>query len=188
MFDANARYLPAGSQFFAVVRVADQSTELGKKVWPGDVVLCTKLTKERNGGCKVAVHFPCESLLVDGYGSHANWLVYAGRTDFKGFINDDHREKAKATLAEVGDVSAKLVGSETSDPLLVLLERDSEGFRSVKIKAERAPGIQGQVVFSIRDENQLALAQGLFELISEAGARKIFKGLWEEARDAGVLD
>ena len=91
MFDANLRGLPKGTVFFASVN----STCGNMDVSVDDILICKILdcrtenpeilVRRRNGECYKLPH--CD-MFEDFY------LVYEGRLDGKGFLNDKRRENS----------------------------------------------------------------------------------------------
>ena len=100
MFDANAAHIKEGEKFFAEIHAVDaQLTTMGVKC--GDIVLCEHVTK--SGGS------PRDNLTSRVYVSNSaepvnwhydvksedwSWMVYSGRPNGNGFINDKYKKKA----------------------------------------------------------------------------------------------
>lgn len=104
MFDANATGIPVGNKFFAEVHsLNSELTEMG--IVSGDIVLCEHIEKVKSGKwCEESVntkiwtkqdkylghYFYDDSSAELGYGL----LVYSGRTDGTGFIDNAWKQKA----------------------------------------------------------------------------------------------
>lgn len=101
MFDANMRYLPKGTKFFAKVYSVDEESHLyDKGLRNNDLVYCEMLSE--NGNIAEAV------VMMDIYGEmhevreedsfEDSWLVYAGKADGTDFINLRDKNTAMALM------------------------------------------------------------------------------------------
>lgn len=106
MFDANAAHIKCNSKFFAEIHsMNNQLLELGFR--RGDIVLCyhTEKSGERlrkiensmlwNPTSRTWVEYRDELRDCDG---RMGWLVYSGRPNGQGFINETWKTKALAVL------------------------------------------------------------------------------------------
>lgn len=99
MFDANARYIPVGKKFFAEVHCVDsEMCRIG--VITGDIILCEHIFK---GEDEDEVLETAIWTKQDKDKGHYNYLhqssgygllVYSGRPDGTGFINNEWKQKA----------------------------------------------------------------------------------------------
>lgn len=99
MFDANAAHIKCGELFFVEIHEVDNQLEsIGLKC--GDVVLCKHKTKGNSPRENVtSILFTSKN--CKGYEWHFeeksedwSWMVYSGRPNGNGFINDGWRNKA----------------------------------------------------------------------------------------------
>lgn len=103
MFDANAAHIKEGELFFAEVHGTDlQLLDAGIKC--GDIILCSHVKKSEGR--------PRENLIsniwveknsdpikwIANYSDEWSWMVYSGRPDGTGFINDQWKAKALAFM------------------------------------------------------------------------------------------
>lgn len=102
MFDANADHIKCGELFFAEVHSVDvQLDNLGIKV--GDIILCRHTKKNTDKIHRTALSDIWLSNDAEPVGYDSNdtggvkgwaWLVYSGRPNGSGFINDKWKSKA----------------------------------------------------------------------------------------------
>lgn len=100
MFDANASHVNIGEKIFVEVHGSSEFLE-SKGIYRGDILLCehvkksgerfrkndhSKLWKEKDG--------ECVDYLDESDGDDFAWLVYSGRPNGGGFINDTWKAKA----------------------------------------------------------------------------------------------
>ena len=99
MFDANAAHIKCGELFFAEIHAVDaQLTKFGIKC--GDIVLCKHEVKGESLRENVK-SLVFTSVKCDGYewnfderSDDWSWMVYSGRPNGNGFINDKWKSKA----------------------------------------------------------------------------------------------
>ncbi|MFV8383403.1 hypothetical protein ACNO5E_04775 [Vibrio parahaemolyticus] len=100
MFDANADHIPLGQRFFAEVHgVNSQLEEAG--IARGDIVLCEHVEKSsdrivRSLLTKIWVSMAAEPVTYRYEPIHKDWswMVYSGRPDGRGFIDEAWKAKA----------------------------------------------------------------------------------------------
>ena len=98
MFDANAAHIKEDEKFFAEVHAIDSQLECaGIKV--GDIVLCEHIEKTSPRGNLVSKVWLCNQSdpikwLFNPAAEDWAWLVYSGRPNGKGFINENWKQKA----------------------------------------------------------------------------------------------
>lgn len=103
MFDANAAHIKEGELFFAEVHGTD-SQLLNAGIKYGDIILCSHVKKTEGR--------PRENLISNIWASKESepskwiydgsdewsWMVYSGRPDGTGFINEQWKAKALAFM------------------------------------------------------------------------------------------
>lgn len=101
MFDANARHLAKGREFFGKVHYIDDEHQLAKfGVLKGDLILCTMLEKERwNPLIKVHLN-QCDVELRPCDDEEAAWIVFEGTKELTSFICDKSLARAKKMLKD----------------------------------------------------------------------------------------
>lgn len=102
MFDANADHIKCGELFFAEVHSVDmQLSELGVNC--GDILLCRHTKKNtdkihRTAESEIWLSKGSDPVIYDSNSTGCvkgwAWLVYSGRPDGNGFINDAWKSKA----------------------------------------------------------------------------------------------
>ncbi|CAH9015922.1 conserved hypothetical protein [Vibrio phage 217E38-1] len=99
MFDANAAHIKCGELFFAEIHAVDAQLEkMGVNC--GDIVLCKhKVNGEsprENVTTVIFTSIDCEGneWNFDERNDDWSWMVYSGRPNGKGFINEKWKEKA----------------------------------------------------------------------------------------------
>lgn len=104
MFDANARYLPKDTRFFAFFYSCSKDSIFYKEGFrTGDAILCTKL-EDTHVNPKVEVHFKDDSFTINTRDEKVgdSWLIYAGNEDLTDFVRSDELEAAKRYLKSIG--------------------------------------------------------------------------------------
>jgi hypothetical protein len=104
MFDANAAHINIGEIFFAEVHSTDAQLEsMGVAV--GDIVLCSHISNlvgmpRFNYQTKIWTSIDSEpNIYTYTHNTDSwSWMVYSGRINGKGFINDEWKNKAKEFL------------------------------------------------------------------------------------------
>lgn len=103
MFDANAAHIKEGELFFAEVHGAD-SQLLSAGIHNGDIIMVSHVAKSLgrprdNLLSKIWKSKECDPIEWTSNGSREfSWMVYSGRPDGTGFINDQWKAKALAFM------------------------------------------------------------------------------------------
>ena len=95
MFDANMRYLPKGLEFFAEAWSIDKGGKLHELGYrSGDLILCKMMSK---GHMNPAIMVDSVQI-TNNEGFYDTTLIYTGRVDGTGFIEDELKFKALKIL------------------------------------------------------------------------------------------
>lgn len=95
MFDANMRYVAKGKEFFAEVNAVRTFGKLYSAGYrEGDVILCKMLSKGHENPAVMVGNLQ----FTNNEEYMETLLIYAGRTDGSGFIDDTVRNKALQVL------------------------------------------------------------------------------------------
>lgn len=95
MFDANMRWLPIGTEFWAKVHSYSTEGALYREgIRSGDLVQCTMLSKEHNNP-QVMFHLKNgNSVVIASDDNDCEWVIYEGNKDGSGFICEISRKEA----------------------------------------------------------------------------------------------
>lgn len=99
MFDANMRYLKAGTKFFAKVHYLDEESALHSYgIKANDLIICQMMDDDHTAP-SIIIHLEEE---VDAYFRDSltedSWIVYEGKYDLTDFINKKSLAIAKRML------------------------------------------------------------------------------------------
>ncbi|WAX23046.1 hypothetical protein pA_gene0005 [Vibrio phage 13VT501A] len=100
MFNANAAYIKEGELFFAEIHSVDEQLK-SAGIEVGDIVLCQHVEKSTESPIENLVSNIWASKEADSFewtydqsSDDWSWMVYSGRPNGKGFINEKWKAKA----------------------------------------------------------------------------------------------
>lgn len=118
MFDANLRYLPEGTVFFAKVHhIKDKNSLYDHGVRADNILLMRKLTDD-NENVAVTVYLEDKEFEVhcsfdDEFSYYSSaFITYEGNLDLTGFINDISLEKSKRIKFEMSGEFKEYLGGK----------------------------------------------------------------------------